>query len=444
MSGGARFFVVALVVTGFYTWFGNSIPQSAWEAPKKKELSPDMTPKMLAEEGKEIFKKAGWQVKLIKVGQGNDFSSEDADLALLPTSIVDCNHELEIARILKRRGLCVGIYGTFASAVPKFFEKDVDFVIQGEPEAGVLQILSKKEFPKGIYNAGVVENLDELPFPDWNQFPIKKYSYSPALNKKPVLVMLSSRGCPYSCSYYCPYPLNSAKKWRSRSIENVLEEMEYLKKDYGVRAIDFRDPVFTLDRERTFKFAENLFRKELNIIWSCETRLDCLDKELIDIMYKAGLKNLNVGIESSNESVLKNSKRLPIERLHQESILSYCRKLGISVAAFYILGLEEDTKESIKKTVAYAKRLNTLVAQFSICTPYPGTSFFEQLEKEGRITILNWEDYDEYTPVFRHKFLSPQELLALKEKAFIAYYFRLGYLLRYMPKYFFQKFLWPF
>jgi anaerobic magnesium-protoporphyrin IX monomethyl ester cyclase len=426
---------------GTGTWVGSSLRARLFEYVKKKNVViPNITAAYLT----AILKKAGWEIKLIEIDRETDFASESADLALLASSIVDCGHELEIARILKSRGIYTGIYGAFASAVPKFFEKDVDFVIKGEPEAGILQMIEQKEFPKGIYKTEVVDNLDELPFPDWSQFPVKKYSYSPALNKKPMLTMLSSRGCPYSCSHYCPYPLNSGNKWRSRSVENVLKEMEYLKKNYGIKAIDFRDPVFTLNRKRTLNFAHNLSGKKLDIVWSCETRLDCLDKELIDAMHEAGLRNLNVGIESSDELVLKNSKRLPIERMHQEDIISHCQKLGINMATFYILGQEGDTKESIEKTVAYAKKLNTLVAQFSLCTPYPGTTFYEQLKKDGRLISSNWEDYDEYTPVFRHKFLNPEKLLDLKEKAFSSYYFRPAYILKHMPKYFFQKFLWPF
>ena len=95
--------------------------------------------------------------------------------------------------------------------------------------------------------------------------------------------------------------------------------------------------------------------------------------------------------------------------------------------------MENDTEESVNKTIDYAKKLNTLVAQFPISTPYPGTAFFEKMRNEGKITSFNWEDYDEYTPVFKHKFLSHEQLLALKEKAFVSYYFRLSYFVKYLP-----------
>lgn len=118
--------------------------------------------------------------------------------------------------------------------------------------------------------------------------------------------------------------------------------------------------------------------------------------------------------------------------------------MGISIAAFYIIGMENDTWESVEATIKYAKKLNTLVAQFTISTPYPGTRFYDQMKKNGLITEGRWSEYDAYTPVFKHKNLSREDLLELKEKAFTSYYFRPAYLLRHMPKYIIRKFLWPF
>jgi len=426
---------------GTGTWVGNSFLARVFEyVIKKNVIIPDIAPAYLS----AIFKKAGWQVELVH-GTFDDVSVlPEADLALIPVTIVDYRHELQIVKKARAKNIHVGIYGTFASVMPDFFLEHADFVVKGEPEPAALKIASEKSLPRGIFEAGFVENLDEIPFPDWSQFPVKKYSYSPALNKKPVLVMLASRGCPHSCSYYCPYTINSGKKWRTRSIKNIIDEIKYLKKEYGVKAIDFRDPVFTLEKNCTREFSEALISENLDIIWSCETRLDALDKDLIRLMYRAGLRNLNVGIESFSEEVLKSVKRLPVEYRHQEEIIKYCKKIGVTVAAFYVFGFEEDTKKNIEETIKYAKKLNTLVARFGICTPYPGTDFFEELKKAGRITDFDWENYDEFTPVFKHKNLKKSQLLKLKEKAHVSYYFRPAYIMRYMPKYILQKFLWPF
>lgn len=426
---------------GTGTWIGNSWRAKIFEYVKKKSVVlPEITSAYLA----AIFKKAGWEVGRVEVGRGLEIKTVTADLALVPSSIVDCFHELEVIKILKRRGLKVGVYGTFASALPEFFINDADFVIRGEAEAAAIKIVNQKELPGGIFEAGHVENLDSLPFPDWSLFPLDKYSYSPALNKKPVTVMLASRGCPHTCSYYCAYPLLAGSRLRLRSLDNVIEEIKYLKDTYGVKAIDFRDALFICGKQRTREFAEKLILSNLKIIWSCETRLDQVDQELLSVMYQAGLRNINVGIESSDPEILKKSQRLPVSTAYQDEMVAYCHKLGVTVAAFYLIGLEDDTKESILETIKYAKKLNTLVAQFAVVTPYPGTKFFEKLEKEAVIFNRNWEDYDEYTPVFKHKSLKAEELLKLKEMAFTDYYFRSAYLLRHLPKYIFEKFLWPF
>ncbi|MCX5907570.1 MAG: radical SAM protein [Deltaproteobacteria bacterium] len=379
-------------------------------------------------------------MKFIDLADGKHIPKEKADLALLSTSIVDCKHELMVVKALKERGYYVGVYGTFVSAVPEFFAESVDFIIRGEPESGALNLIAGNKRPQGIVNVSPVKNLDALPYPDWSQSPIHKFSYFPALHTRPALVMLTSRGCPHSCSYYCPYPINSGKDWRSRSVENVIGEMEYLKKDYGVGGIHFRDPIFTLDQERIHTFAEELIHKRLDIPWSCETRVDCLEKGLLRKMRKAGLRHLNMGIESSNGGILKKNGRLPAKFAHQEEIISFCHKMGITVAAFYILGLPGDAEQTIKQTIDYAKRLNTLVAQFGISTPYPGTPFFDQLQNEKRITSWDWDQYDSFTPVFKHPTLTHDHLLFLKESAFVSYYFRIPYLFRHLPLLFWKKF----
>ena len=427
---------------GTGTWIGNSLRARIFEYVKRKNVVlPEITIAYIA----AIFKKAGWKVELVEVGAGLDFNIEKADLVLVPSSIVDCRHELEIIKVLKEREFYVGVFGTFASAVPEFFLADADFVIRGEPEAGILKIISDSRLPRGILEVQPVQDINSLPYPDWSLFPVKKYSYSPALNKKPVLVMLSSRGCPYGCCFYCPYPVNSGRKVRSRSPQNVIEEMEYLKNNYGVRAIDFRDPIFTINRERILKFAGELIKRKMDIIWSCETRVDCLDENLLKVMYQAGLRHINIGVESASPGVLKKSSRLPADIGHENRIVEFCHKNGISIAAFYIIGMEGDTEETVEETINYAKKLNTLVAQFTISTPYPGTAFFEKTKSQGQINTFDWEQYDAYSPVLKHEFLSGQKLLALKEEAFVSYYFRPAYLLRHMPKYFFEKFLlWPF
>jgi len=120
--------------------------------------------------------------------------------------------------------------------------------------------------------------------------------------------------------------------------------------------------------------------------------------------------------------VIRKASRKPVGLEHQEKMIRYCDDLGIRVTAFYVFGMPDDTKKTLLDTVRYAKKLNTHVAQFFIFTPFPGTKYYENVK--GDISEMEWENFDCYTPVFRHRNLSKSDILRLKEKAFVSYYYR--------------------
>ena len=379
-----------------------------------------------------IFKNAGWDVELktVKTPYGK-IDVLDSDLILIQASIVDYKNEINAAKSLKKNpDSLVGFYGAFASVKPEIFSEHCDFLIKGEPEKAFLDIAAGKT-PMSLIESPYLtgEELNNLPFPHWDIFPINEFSYKPSLLKQPVLTIISSRGCPQSCGFYCPYVNLQGNFWRARSVKNVIAEIEYLIANYKIKALDFRDPTFTMNMVRAAEIAQKMIDKKFNLEWSCETRLDLLDEKLLDLMFESGLRNINVGVESADPEVLKNAKRKPITIEHQEKIINYCKKKGIRVAAFYILGLESDTKKTILNTVNYAKKLNTNVAQFTISTPYPGNGFYEQVK--NKIYENDWENFDSYTPVMKHSNLSREELIKLKEKAWSEYYFRPKWLWQY-------------
>jgi radical SAM superfamily enzyme YgiQ (UPF0313 family) len=323
----------------------------------------------------------------------------------------------------------VGALGAFASVNPQYYLRSFDFVIAGEPEKALIQIArgEEPEQLRGVIKSELVEDLDSLPFPDWTMFPIDKYRYYPTLSGKPFLTILSSRGCPYRCSY-CPYIVLQGTTFRRRSVSNVVEEIQQDVNSYGIKSLLFRDPVFTLDKQRVVQISREILRRGISIRWCCETRADCLDKPLVDEMCQAGMKAINLGVESPNEAVLLNASRKPVGLKHQEEIIDYLEARGVKVVAFYILGFPDDTEETVRTTIEYAKRLNTTLAQFTILTPYPGTKYFDQVK--DLITTSNWMSFDGYTPVVRNRSLSADRLLSLKEKAFCSYYLRPSWMFR--------------
>ena len=350
-----------------------------------------------------------------------------ADLYLIASSIVDCRFERDIGREVRQRyGSKVGYFGAFASEVPDFYAADADFILKGEIE-NLAPALARGEMPEGIVSAGFVSDLDSLPFPSWDQFNTRRFRYQIITSQGITLPMLGSRGCPYTCNY-CPYLVNS--RYRVRSAENIVEEIDFLVRRYGIHGIAFRDPNLTFDNKRALEFAERLLSRKLNIRWGMEARTDRLNPGLIDILYRAGLRSVEVGVESSNDQTLRGNLRKAIPKPHQELVIDHCHKLGIRVIANYTLGLPNDTIEGIMDTIRYAKKLNTFAIQFTVTTPYPGTEFYHNVK--NRIFDHDWEHFNGWTCVFNHPLISPDELHRLREFAYVSYHLRPRYVWQFL------------
>jgi radical SAM superfamily enzyme YgiQ (UPF0313 family) len=361
-----------------------------------------------------------------------------ADLYLIASSIVDCKFEREIGSAAKRNyGSKIGYFGTFAATVPEFFSEVADFIVKDEIE-NLAPLLARGEIPEGIVSAGFVQDLDALPFPVWHQFDLKRFRYQIITSRGVTLPLLGSRGCPYTCNY-CPYLVNS--RYRIRSNESVVAEIEYLVGRYNIRGISFRDPNLTFDKKRAAEFGEMLLRRGLDIRWGMEARTDRLDVELVDLLFRAGLRSLEVGVESSNEATLKGNLRKAIPKTHQEGIIDYCHKLGIRVIANYTLGLPNDTVEGILETIRYAKKLNTFAIQFTVTTPYPGTQLFQNVR--DRIFDWDWEHFNGWTSVFHHPKIKPEELHRLREFAYVSYHLRPRYVWRFLKSTLLYPLLFP-
>lgn len=371
-----------------------------------------------------IFKKNGHTVEVLT----NDIP-KNSDIVIIQCSLI--RHDLEIDFIKKiktQTNANIGIIGPFASVKPDIFTRYADFVIQGEPEEIALQI-NNNYIPRGIVKSNPITDLDSLPFPDWSIFPVDSFSYKPTLSRRPFIFIQSSRGCIYTCNY-CPYKVFGL--YRERSVENVLDEIEYLVENYNIKSLMFRDPCFSFNKKRAADIANEIIKRKINIEWGCETRLDNLDTDLLNLLHKSGLRAIKVGIESVESDILKQQKRKPISIEHQEKIIKFCDKKGIRVIAFYIIGLENDTRESIMRTIKYAKKLNTDFANFTLCTPIPGTEYYEQIK--DRIYETNWENFDNFHPVFKHKSLAADELLKFQEYAVVSYYFRPKFIIRHFMR----------
>ena len=356
----------------------------------------------------------------------------DADVYLVYISLVEFNHEMEAVREIRRTrpGAVVGLLGTMATAMPARFAGEADFVVCGECESLFAGRNGHFDDLHGIVRAAVADDPDRLPLPDWSAFDMSQFVHRPFFGDLPVYPVLASRGCPFACRYYCAYPLVSGGQVRFRQIDAIVDELTYLHESYGAQAVLFRDPNFSLDMKRTAELCEKIIEARLPIHWACETHLSRLNRPLVELMYRAGARAITVGIESRSPAVLKSSHRPDCGEQHLLDMVAYCERVGVSIMAGYILGAPGDTAESIRHTIEYAKFLNTSFAQFTVCTPYPGTKFFADVER--RLLTRNWERFDSYTPVFEHPTLSAEELVELKQQAYREYYFRPRWIAKYL------------
>lgn len=352
------------------------------------------------------------------------------DFYIIQPSMADYNNELDyIKRIRKETSAKIGIIGPFPKAMPELFEKYVDFIAMNDPETLFQEIASGKPIPEGQVTPDPAI-LDDLPYPAWDLFDWKNFGKSILLEDKPAFFISGSRGCFYRCNY-CPYLVNGDKH-KVRDPVKVVDEIEHLINKYGAKALLFRDPLFTGIKKNAIAIAEEIVKRNIKITWMCETRLDQLNREIIDLFYKSGCRCIKVGIESANEEVLKLDNRIPIEIKHQEDIISYCDKKQIKVYAFYIVGHPDDTHETIAQTINYAIKLNTPIAKFTVATPYPGTGFYDRVKDD--IFEIDLDKWDAFHSVFKHQNLSKEEIEKYNEQMFTKYYLRPKFIMSHLRR----------
>lgn len=354
-----------------------------------------------------------------------------ADVVLIASSM--CAHDEEKAFAKKQKQTfpdCrVGYFGALPTTRPDLFEP-ADFIIRGEVESAIMAFTEQDHDFTGQLDYGTVDDLNALPAPDWAGFNPESFSYFPLLDKRPILPVQSSRGCAHACSY-CSYMPVQTSRYRRRDPLAVVAEMENGVRRFKAQSFLFRDICFSLNRSHALDTARAIKERLPGIEWACETRVDSLDRELVDIMWDAGLRGVNLGIESPDESILGQSGKRAPDFEHQLDILSYMMDRGIRINAFYMLGLMGDTPESMKRTIEFAEEINTLGAQYCVLTPFPGIPLYDELK--DRLLTDDLSQYNEFTPVVNIGTATPEEVETALARAY-GYYFRTQWMKRYGPK----------
>ena len=349
------------------------------------------------------------------------------------TSLADITKELcSIIRQIDPK-ITIVLGGPHPTIMPQEVSKemDADIIIVEEADNIICDVLKDLEKYKTqrIVNAGKVKDLDTIPLPALHLLDMSKYSSLPNTYKTSpkTFQMVTSRGCPYTCTF-CNDALG---KFRQRSVENVINEIQHWKKIYNIKEIAFWDDILTLNKAWMYKFCEAIGKE--NIVWSCYTRLDLVDEPLLRAMKKAGCWNIFFGIESGDDQLLKNiTKRMTVEEMKKQ--VRVVQKVGIVIRGSFMLGLPGETPELGRKTIQYAIELEPDYTQFSITTPYPGTQLWKDYEKWGTLD-KNFKEYHGWRPVFLpYGYKSRDELLAIHKEAFKKFYMRPKYIMKRIAK----------
>ena len=342
---------------------------------------------------------------------------------------------------LKEKNYKVIIGGVHPTFMPymTLVESKCDYVVCGEGEISIPQLLlqGNNEGIKGVYSINdlenedtpfvkseYVQNLDDIPFPDWDNMQPKTYPPAPmgmVAKAYPLAVMMSSRGCAYGC-VFCAGGQLYDRKVRFRSPENVVEEMKLLINKYGAKEIQFMDDNMILRRDHIESICNLILKEKIKVNWSCPNgiRADNLDYELAKLMKKAGCYLVTIGIESANPQILKNIKKgETIETI--TNAIQAAHKAGLIINGAFVLSLPGDTKETMRETIDFAKRMPLDRAFFTLMDVIPGCEIWQKDKKKYTSFQM---DTSFAEPSLIPEGMTKEELLKMQETAMHEFYFR--------------------
>ncbi len=377
--------------------------------------------------------------------------------------------------LAKARGAKTIVFGTHVTPIPVETMRPypaLDFGLVGEPDITLRDLIDHLEgkldqrppevlriFEKDqIYQPAVKENgevdmrgikgvawrdgdeivvnrprpfveLDDLPMPMHELLPLKKYRMP--LIKGPFTFIVTSRGCPAGCTF-CIKHVSYQFGLRLRSPQLLMEEMWALKR-LGINNIHMYADLFTVHRDQVVELCNMMINEKIDIKWTCNSRVDFVDEEMLNLMAKAGNRLISWGIESANEQILKHARK-GAYREKVEQALTWAKKAGIMNWGYFIIGLPGETEESIRETINFAKKLPLDIALFHVAAPYPGTPFFFEVAKEGWFRPgTRWEQVDmDKGTVLDYPGLSAERLLYWQKRAFREWAFRPGPMFTYL------------
>ncbi|MFH2000248.1 MAG: radical SAM protein [Planctomycetota bacterium] len=287
---------------------------------------------------------------------------------------------------------------------------------------GELIVTQKREY---------IQCLDDLPFPAYDLIPDLQLYTPPPSNYKtlPVASMITSRGCPYLCTF-CDRNI-FGRKYRERSAENVFAEIKHLHDEYGVREIAFVDDTFLLNKQRIHDLFDLIKKEGLYFHWNCAAKINNVTFDFLKYLKENGCWSIAFGIESGDEKILEIiKKKITLPKVKE--VVSWCNKLKIQTKGFFIIGHPSETLATIDKTIRFACSLKLDSIVVTINTPIPGSQQFEEASRYGRLETHDWSKFNYWSPVFIPDGLNKEILLKKQKEFYMKFYLQPRVLLKFV------------
>jgi anaerobic magnesium-protoporphyrin IX monomethyl ester cyclase len=374
----------------------------------------------------------------------SEYPYGDFDIVGISVDTSRCPVSFEIARAAKDKGAVVVVGGPHVSfmAEEALATGVIDYVVRNEGEYSFLSLVEflakNKPFDevRGVSyladgqvlrtpDAPFIHDLDSLPFPARDLLPLDRYREK--MNRRLMTTMVTSRGCPFNCDF-CSSSEFFGVRWRARSVENMLEEIDIIYNKHGYRALSFVDDNFTLNPERAIKVSERISANGWDLVWAAMTRVDTVVKhpEMVRAMARAGFSWTFIGFESGSQEMLDAyGKKAGTDDARRA--MAILKENNVKVVGAFILGAVDETEEMIEKTVEFAKELDPTRAQISLLTPYPGAKLYERVA--DRLLTRDYNLYSGMYPTMRLEHISPERLTRLLISAYSSFYGRPGKIL---------------
>jgi anaerobic magnesium-protoporphyrin IX monomethyl ester cyclase len=376
------------------------------------------------------------------------FDKGNFDVVGFSTVTASTTNTMKLAAVVKQKKpstvtIIGGVHPTIIG--PKILDqmRDIDIAVFGEGEQTIAELLRNLETNQPLSNVcglafregsnivqtgrrELIKDLDSLPFPAYHLVDIPKYGTNPGLFiEKPIIAIITSRGCPYNCNF-CADSAIWQHKCRLRSAQKVVDEMELLVKEYRVKEIKFFDDTFTFDRKRVIEICNEILKINLKVIWRCASRVDQVDLELLRLMKKAGCCSISFGLESGSDEMLKKMNKGTTTQQGRVAV-KLAKQAGLYVNGFFMLNYPGDTIETTEQTIRFSRELGLDYAGFNLVIPHFGTQMYEEIKKNYKVDPKVWDNPD--APLgnqvyFYQDSLPPDYLIKAYRRAGLWFYMR--------------------